>query len=176
MVLDMPGALLGKDEGLFKKSPIDGEVDKYEGGKKVPSADDDTKEFWSSITHGTPNRKGDYIGVETAGGTTDATIAFKVPHDFNTIVSAEIIGIFDGTDASIDMIIASDYAAVGETYNVHSEIDNTTTYSSIDDKMAAIDVSGILSNLSANDIVGLYVNNQDASPVFFVIGFRLRYT
>lgn len=107
-------------------------------------------------------------------------IAFKVPHDFSTISNAEIIVIPQFTTATANWDIDSDYGAIGEAYNAHSENDAATTYNVTANQLFAVDlddaVNGILDNLAADDYVGIKLTQKDAAHDVRVLGVRFKYT
>lgn len=176
MVLDIPGSILGKDEGLFKKSPEDTQVDKYEGGKKVPSADEEgeaTKEYFEPVMARNA-ALGDFGVLQNLSGSNGYMVC-KCPHDFTTLVSAEVIIIPAANDATANIDVASDYAADGEAYNTHSESDTASTYNLTANQIFGVDVSGILTSLAAGDFIGIKFTNNEVN-VANVLGFRLRYT
>ena len=132
-----------------------------------------TKEFWEAVMGRNANL-GDF-GVKQNLSGSSAFIEFKCPHDFTSITSAEVIIIPAANDATADIDVTSDYGADGEAYNTHSGSDTASTYNLTANQIFGVDVSGILSSLSANDFVGIkFINNE--INVANVIGFRLRYT
>jgi len=135
-----------------------------------------TKELWVPVTAG--------HDIATAGtkpvAICDAVpeqgaISFKVPHDFNSIVSAEIIVIPTATQAAADWDIFSEYGAVGEVQNIHNETDNVSTYNVTSPNFTAVNIAGILSNLAADDYVGVLIQQHTAGHNFYILGVRLRY-
>ena len=136
-----------------------------------------TKEFWASaISNGITRIIGNFLSYATNLGFGEtAGVIFKCPHDFTSITSAEIIIIPEDTNANADIDIASDYGAAGEAYNTHSGSDAATTYNLTQNQIYALDVSGILGSLAANDHVGITLDEKDTNTIH-VIGFRLRYT
>lgn len=106
----------------------------------------------------------------------DGYSAFKIPHDFTSIVSAEIWLFSDANDAAWDVDISSVYAAVGEGYTTHTETDTATTYNFTSLEIEVIDISGILTNISADDVVGIELENNDAAGDLYVLGIRFRYS
>ncbi len=163
MVLEIPGSILGKDEGLFKKSPIDGEVDKYEGSKKVPSTDNDTdtqtKEFWATPGAVFEGNIGNWFRARCWDST--ANMNFKVPHDFTSITSAEVLVIHQVNNATTDIDIESSYGVKGEAHNAHGESDTVTTYNFTANEIDSIDVSGILTGIAANNYVRLAITSNE---------------
>tara|TARA_Y100000310_G_scaffold84594_1_gene81490 strand:- start:5135 stop:5569 length:435 start_codon:yes stop_codon:yes gene_type:complete len=104
-----------------------------------------------------------------------ARMTFQVPTDFTSIVAAELIVIPAETEAANNWDIYSDYAGTGESAITHSENDTATTYNSVDNQIFAIDLSGILSALAANDFVGIKFVMQDNAHDAKVLGVRFRY-
>lgn len=135
-----------------------------------------TKEFWSSVTYGTlMTRQGDYTVARLAAWSDYATMVFHVPHDFVTITDAYIVVIPRMTNAAARWDIYSDYAAVGEAYNNHSEADGLTSYNVTDDQIFEVDISGILTSLAAGDYVGIRMILMDANHDVDVLGVRFKY-
>lgn len=136
-----------------------------------------TMEFWSPVTYGSlMNVQGDFAGGKCSTSGQVAYVAFKVPNDFSSITNAEIVVIPLYTQASNDWDIDSDYGAVGEAHTANSETDSATTYGTAANQLFAIDVSGILSSLAAEDYVGIKLTLSNNSHDFVAIGFRLRYS
>ncbi len=105
-----------------------------------------------------------------------AWIAFHIPHDFNSITEAVVI-LNPLTTATHRFDIISDYAAVGEAYNTHSGSDLNHDFSMTALQFYEIDVSGILSSLSADDYGGIkLLGDATNTPDALVVGFRLKYT
>lgn len=116
-------------------------------------------------------------GVSIVSGE-DANIAFDVPPDFSSIHSADILvvpGI--NANASWDIDLSVVYSAVDEANNTHTDSDTASTYdfSTDDDKLKAIDISGLLGSLAAGDNVGVEIENNETDGLT-VIGVRFQYT
>lgn len=145
-----------------------------------------TREFFVPVTYGTTigawtlKARGDFPSVELTNAADVAHVAFKVPHDFNAITNAEFIVIPIFTDGAANWDIDSDYGAIGEAYNNHSESDNATTYNVVANQLFAVDlddaVNGILDDLAADDYVGIKITLGDAGDDFFALGVRFKYT
>lgn len=103
-----------------------------------------------------------------------AFISGRVPWNFNSIASAEVLFYPEVNDATADIDIITKYAAEGEAYNTHQDIDDSSTYNLTGDQLFALDVSGLLTNLAAGDNFGIEVKNNEANFAY-VLGFRLRY-
>ena len=105
-----------------------------------------------------------------------AHTAFKVPYDFSSITNAELIVRAGVTNANANWDILSDYGAIGEFYAIHDEVDTATTYNVTVNIKYAIDISGILSVLAADDYVGIRLIQADAGHDVDVLGVRFRYS
>jgi hypothetical protein len=99
---------------------------------------------------------------------------FRVPANFTSITEAEIILIARQTSAAFDLDISSNYAAEGQAYNTHSESDAASTYNMVDNNIYAIDLSGILTALAANDNVGIQLRTPSGYDVN-VLGIHFKY-
>jgi len=136
-----------------------------------------TKELWAgaalqSGVEATFN--GDYIGCPLLINEI-ARVCFFIPWDFVTIIEAVLMVIPNATNAVANWDIASDYAAPGEAKDIHSEADAAATYDVTLDEIFEVDVSGILSNLSPGDYVGIRLMPADVASNVHVIGLRFRY-
>lgn len=100
---------------------------------------------------------------------------FHVPHDFTALVSAELIGLFSITgNATYD--ICSTYAAVGEAVNTQQEASAAIVTAVVASQVAAIDISAILTGISALDYgaVAMFISLPDPCA-FYIQGLRIRY-
>lgn len=134
--------------------------------------------IWSPVTHeggGPISQRGDFP-VADLPGLGSASISFRAPPDYASILTAEIIVIPTSTQGAADWDISSDYGAVGEAYNVHSESDNATTYNVTNNQLFAVDISGILTALAADDAVGITLTVSTAAHTVAIVGVRFRYT
>lgn len=103
--------------------------------------------------------------------------SFRVPHDFTSITSAELLVIPRDTVVAADWDIYCEYAAEGEAYTTHEEADAASTYNVTADQLFAIDTSGLLTNLAAGDVVGVDLAKRAAAgqEEVDVLGVRFRY-
>lgn len=99
---------------------------------------------------------------------------FVVPSDFNVLTEAVFVVIPKVTQAVADWDIASDYAAIGEAYNTHSEADAATTYNVTLNQLFEVDISGILSSIVAGDNVGISITLANAAHDVDILGIRLK--
>ena len=136
-----------------------------------------TKEFFMPVTRADDfNQTGALPGAYINAAGERAWIAFHIPHDFNSITEAVVI-INPLTTATHRFDVTSDYAAVGEAYNTHSESDLNHDFSMTASQFYEMDVSGVLSSLSAGDYGGIkLLGDATNTPNALVTGFRLKYT
>ncbi len=120
--------------------------------------------------------QGDFPAIQCNQAGERVYLAFQVPRDFTTLIAAEIIVIPTATKANANWDIDSDYGAEGEAYNNHSEADAASTYNVTNNQIFAVDISGILSAIVANDYVGIKFTQVDAGDNVDVVGIRLRYS
>lgn len=138
-----------------------------------------TREFFvpTTYTDGAMDNHGFFAGARLTTAGQAAHISFKVPHDFSAITSAEVIVIPMATQAAANWDIESDYGAIGEAYNTHSEADAATTYNVVLNQLFAVDISGILTAPPvADDYVGIKLSMMDNAHDTFVLGVRFKYT
>jgi len=113
------------------------------------------------------------------GGTGAHNFTFCVPSDFASLVSCEVVGIIStgAAGAAKDIDLSSDYGAVGEAYNIHSETDTTTTYDFTGkaNQLASYSIAPVLSALSAGDYVGFDIDHNGIGGAIDYIGIKLVY-
>ncbi len=119
---------------------------------------------------------GDFLTGQLNDAAHFAVMTFKVPRDFTAITNAEIIVIPRATQGAADWDIATDYGAVGQLYNAHSEADAARTYNVVNNTLFAVSIATELSALVANDYVGVRITQGTAGHNVNVVGIRLRYS
>jgi hypothetical protein len=102
----------------------------------------------------------------------------SVPVDFRSIVSLDLVFIpsaaATGAGKNIDLI--SEYAAVGEPSNQHSESDTTSLYDiGPAGAHGAIDLRGVFTHLSPGDIGGVVVGHNLIGGAIDYLGIRMVY-
>jgi len=186
--VDNVGRLVLDPALLFEEPPVNGELEKGATSnwcfdhEANPTAHGD-KEFFVPVTFGEENGVVDIltnyatypVARLTAAGDF-ARVAFKVPHDFTAITNAEFIVIPRSTQAAAGWSIRSTFAATGEAYNTHTIDDGATTYNVTNDQIYAVDLSGILVGLAANDFVGIHLYLRNAAHDVDALGIRFRYS
>lgn len=99
----------------------------------------------------------------------------KIPHDFTSLISADAYFIPVDAHAAAVYSCRVYYAAVGEAYSTHYDIDETAV-TAVVDQLVSKDISGILGSLAADDILGLAVSIGNALHSVYVLGLRIRYS
>lgn len=104
---------------------------------------------------------------------------FVAPSDFGTLTSVLLIlsPTSGASGSGKDIDLSSEYGALNEPANQHSEADTGTTYdfTGLADNWISIDLSGVLSSLSAGDFCGINVNNNSVGGSTRVLGIELQY-
>jgi len=136
-----------------------------------------TKEFFAPATYGTRMRqRANFAGAEINDVDEDGFCTFRIPNDFSSVVTAELIVVPMATQAAANWDIYSSYAGDGENYNLHNESDTTTTYDATLSVQRSIDISGILSSIVVDDLVGIRLVQKTAGHDVFVFGVRFKYS
>ena len=104
-----------------------------------------------------------------------AVVNLVIPHDFSSLVSAVAILYPIATKVGADFDISSDYCGVGEVWNFHTEADNTLTPNFVIGERSDVDITSVLSALSAGDMLGIRVLCSAADSTFRFVGIKLRY-
>lgn len=127
--------------------------------------------LWDSVYNG--------YNTISVNQSSDFDIAFHIPKDFGTLVSAKLICIpgagAGGSGKSITL--SSQYAAEGEDYdeNTESDTDNYTLAASAD-IIGSLDLSAVLSDLDPLDIVSVNIQHNAIGGTVYYIGLELKYT
>ena len=101
---------------------------------------------------------------------------FYIPFDFSVLLAAEMIGIPMGTNAAAPIDFDTEYGAVGEVFNTHTESSVGATFAITLNTILAIDLSPVLSSIAAGDYVGLTYDHQGIGTTINYIGLRLFYS
>lgn len=140
----------------------------------------ETKEIWIPCTGWYDDSGGTYEPAQESGGKCyDADdyghITFKIPYDFASITRAYVRCMSFETNGTANIDIFAKYGATTEDWDNHDESDTSSTYATTNTKIFEIDVSGILTNLSANDSGVFFIQTKDGVN-FFLNGFYLKYS
>jgi hypothetical protein len=118
--------------------------------------------------------------VATVGANGTGYCSFKVPADFTTLTSLELVGIIDpaaaGGGKNIDFF--SSYGAIGEDRNNHAESDTSgaTNLTGLGNQLYSFDISGVFTLLAAGDYAGIRVLHNSIGGNIYYLGVRLKYT
>ena len=103
-------------------------------------------------------QKNDFPLSGIGAGVTDRFV-FTVPSDFGTLVSAVVVVIPDASE-TIQWDVNTDFGAGGEAHNLNSDSITDDTQLVTLDELEELDVSAALTDIAANDHVGLeFVSN-----------------
>lgn len=105
------------------------------------------------------NDKGDYAVHHIAAGST-GFFSFRIPSDFVSLNKLVMVAIPNNTTVDKDIELSSDYGAIGEPYNSHSESNATLLWSATAGELIEFDISSVFSALSAGDNCGLFINQN----------------
>lgn len=130
------------------------------------------KEWTQNIGYSSVDDSYRIRGVASNGS---ANITFRVPFDFVSLISLEIIGKADGDAVAVSIDLSSDYGAVGQSTTTHSETDTTTTYNFTSGIQTATDISGVFSSLAAGDSCGLFWDNKSIGVALALLQTRIVY-
>lgn len=137
----------------------------------APSAAD--KAIWVDVPSPAAN-KGDFR-VDAVGATGNMRINFVAPFDFVSLDSCIIVGIPNATFTNQGIDLESDYGAIGEAFNNHSESEVANLYSGTINTFFSLSVAPVLSSLAAGDFVGITVTHGSIGTTINYIGLLLRY-
>ena len=169
-------ALTWLDPGGLTLQTTDDLVARYNDA--APAMASTTKEIFymaeTSSNNGT-------FRVRSIGGTGAFRFNFFIPADFNTLVSLDLWGIpaAGAAGAGKDIDLTSEYGAVGEASNNHTETDTGTTYDltgTTQQITAVLDLSIVVTSLAAGDAVGIEVDHNGIGGGIDYLSVRLVYT
>ncbi len=135
--------------------------------------------FFSPQYSSTVNVPGTSVRTRPVTSNASFEFSFVVPGDFSSLVSfvalANPRGGAAGSGKNIDLF--SDYGANGEQYNHHSESDVGSTYNLGNaGQWTTIDISSVLTQLSAGDRGGVQIDHQNIGGIVDYLGLLLTYT
>jgi len=146
-----------------------------------PVGESATKEFFGGppiyAGGGASTADRGYFNVKRLAASGDYTLVnFRVPSDFISLLEAALLVYATATQAAANWDIYANYCQPsGEAYNVHSESDTSTTYNVTSGETFAVDISGILSSLSADDEIGVKILESSVGHDLDVIGGYIKY-
>ena len=110
------------------------------------------------------------------GATGAHRFTFHIPANFISLVSIGLRGFSNNTNAVAPIDFTSEYCAVGEIYNNHTQSQIGGTEAFVLDTLFEFDVSGLFSLIAAGDECGLLVDHQGIGATLQYTGLRLTYT
>lgn len=132
------------------------------------------REFFVPISYSTAGTYstalGDFGMTSLASGST-CRFVFNVPNDFASIISADIIVSSSGT-TTYNYSYTTDYGTIGEVYNLHSGSESSS-FSGTTNTFKSISIQTGLTNIMANDMVGVLFTSSTSS--IYVFGLKIRY-
>lgn len=118
---------------------------------------------------------GDYR-VQNMLGAGSQRFTFSAPCNFESLVSAKLIFAPTSTIALGQVAdLHSDYAKLGENYQIHSEDSLSVPINGNANEISFLDLSSVLSNLAAGDIVGILVDLKSIGTAIKVFGIILEF-
>ena len=117
--------------------------------------------------------------VRSLAGTGGQRFTFHVPDNFSSLVSLNLIAICSsgaaGSGRDIDLF--SEYGAIDEDYDTHSESNTSITYdfTGKTDKIIEIDISSVFTSLDAGDYCGIFIDHNAIGGTLYYIGVELQY-
>src|SRR4030042_2128184 len=119
---------------------------------------------------------GDYR-VQTILGTGSQRFTIAVPCNFISLVSARLIFSPVATITGGKTVdLHSDYAKIGENYQIHSEDSLGIAISGTQDTICSLDLSSVLSSIAANDVVGILMALNTIGTSIKVFGIQLEFS
>jgi hypothetical protein len=124
------------------------------------------------------NNRGEFpVANVTTNG--EVRFVFHIPDDFGNIIGAFVLGIpaTGAPGAGKDIDIFSNYGQMGtEQYNTHASSNTVATYTvGAVGLLWQLDISGILSSISPDDVVGIRVKHNTIGGAIDYIGVHLDY-
>lgn len=120
------------------------------------------------------NNEGTY-GVRNVGSTADGYATWRMPADFETLISLEAHLYVLATVGPVDIDLNSSYSLIGESVVLNAESDVGTTYNFTANQHEIIDASVVFNSLLANHICGLNIDNNGVGTSVKYLGISLRY-
>ncbi len=106
----------------------------------------------------------------------DVYANFKIPHDFTTLTSVKVVGIWEGT-GTIDWTCVTTFAGVGELKNANTDSHTVDGEPGTTLEMEEVDISEAFSGIAADDWIGVQftLDALTGTSVFKVCGIVFKY-
>lgn len=121
------------------------------------------------------NSNNSNLRVRSIGGTGAHRFPFSIPADFNELVEVYLESLPANSFTDQDIDLSSEYAAIGENFQTHAELDDTSVYSGVGNQWGKLDLSSVLSALASGDIGGVFVDHKGIGTTVFYGRLVLRY-
>lgn len=136
------------------------------------------QEIWAPCNF-TNNQLGNFLVdiVNGNSGEYGSIKPFRIPHDFNEMVSADLI-LAPGGSGTIGFSINAHFGKEGEAYNTHAASIAAAGYAGVtQNEFTAFDALSMLAAAEAGDMVGIKVVDRNIAGdlAFYVIGFKVLY-
>jgi len=109
--------------------------------------------------------------IRCAGLSQSGLISFKAPWDFRSLVAATYLVIPRFTNAAARYDISISYGRQGEPLSQHTA-SSSDSYNVTDAIIFRIDISGILTALAAEDVVGIQCQQAAAGDSLDILGLQ----
>ncbi len=134
-------------------NPFTGTLDTIEDG----AAASGNKTVW--FEPNTNSQEGNYR-IRNIGTTAQFQFTFRIPADFDTLVSLQLIWSSNGTNAGPCTVdLTSDYGLAGDLITLNSEFLVLPTFAGVSDEFDFHDLSGVFSSLAAGHTCGVLVDH-----------------
>lgn len=133
-----------------------------------------TKYLWFHFGLGYDTNQGDFSVVSSSTAGTIRRTSFFMPPDFSSLIEAKVILIplADSTTQNFD--VNTDFGAIGEVYNFHSNSITTPALTLTNTQLYGVDVSMALSGTAAGDFVGLAID-KNVNEALVYLGVYIAY-
>lgn len=118
------------------------------------------------------------IQLNPDGGSGLFQFNFQIPANFSALVSLELIGWPNSAGSAAGPYdLTSDYGAVGEQFDAHSEADLTGTADfSVSGQKLAINLASVFSSLAPGDSCGVTLDHNTVGAIIGYTHIKLVYT
>jgi len=175
---------IATSQSIFKPSPNDAQVFKKQGDRSIPDDDSDTdtpptKEFFVPYVQGDDTTIQAYpvarVDDQAGGGTQSASVSFMMPSDFTSLTAAYLVIVAQTGHNDWNILVSAAIAKEGDDYQADTNSD-TFTPDLQTDNMEEVDISSILTTVTALDYVGIELENKRSDDQFYFLGLRVKYT
>lgn len=116
-----------------------------------------------------------HYAVLSVGGNAGDVFTFRIPKNFASLTSAYLYFIPTNTSTT-SYDLDSHYGKLGEPYNQHTQQALAVPFSQVTDQIMRIDLSPVLTNIQADDFVGVEIGLNAWGATVHFLGTLLEYT